>query len=420
MYLSTALALTALSYLVGAVPLFGTSPSTGHGVRVAISKRSWLCDSDGIVKKAELRDQIHYTLEKIQGGFTRYQENIGEAHPLASSLSFKRPVKRAGGHGDDSLTDANSTLWSGEISVGTPSKTFTVDLDTGSSDLFLPGANCGPSCSGHKIYNVSDSSTAKDLNKKFELTYGDNSTVSGEQYTDTVSIVGLTANGQTLGAAEVYSTGFQSDRFAADGLLGMGFQSVSVYNAAPLFQSLIAQGGVDQQVFSFYLAKQGSELYIGGTNPSHYSGNFTYVPVTTEGYWQVGFDGVWVNGTQVKQSASAIVDTGTTLILGETDGINALFAKIPGSRQVENGLYTIPCDFNTPISVGFGGKEFSVDPKTFNLGYHDSSSTDCVAGAASDDSLRGKFWIIGDVFLQNVYTAFDVGNGQVGFADLHS
>ncbi|KAI9442983.1 acid protease [Lactarius indigo] len=414
MYLSAALVLTALSSLVGAVPLFDTS----HGVRVAISKRSELCDSDGIVKKTELRDQIHRALEKIHGGFTRYQENIGEAHPLASSLSFIRPAKRASG--GDPLTDANSTLWYGEISVGTPPKTFTVDFDTGSSDLFLPGADCGSSCSGHKIYNVSESSTAKDLNKKFELTYGDNSTVSGEQYTDTVSIVGLKANGQTLGAAGTYSTGFQSDRFAADGLLGMGFQSLSVYNAAPLFQSLIAQGEVDQQIFSFYLAQQGSELYIGGTNPSHYSGNFTYVPVTTEGYWQVDFDGVWVNGTQVKQNASTIVDTGTTLILGETDGINALFAKIPGSRQVDNGLYTIPCDFNTPISVGFGGKEFSVDPKTFNLGYHDSTSTDCVAGAASDDSLRGKFWIIGDVFLQNVYTAFDVGNGRVGFADLHS
>ncbi|KAH9073433.1 acid protease [Lactarius deliciosus] len=337
MYLSTALALTALSSLVGAVPLFGTSPSTGHGVRVAISKRSWLCDSDGIVKKNELWDRIHYTLA-FKEGLRGIKRITGKPHPLASSLSFKRPVKRAGGH---------------------------VDFDTGSSDLFLPGANCGPSCSGHKIYNVSESSTAKDLNKKFDLTYGDNSTVSGEQYTDTVSIVGLTQ--------EVYSTGFQSDRFAADGLLGMGFQSLSVYNAG---STLPAPSSTSVERI-----------------PSHYSGNFTYVPVTTEGYWQVGFDGV-------KQSASAIVDTGTTLILGEPDGINALFAKIPGSRQVENGLYTIPCDFNTPISVGFGGKEFSVDPKTFNLGYHDSSSTDCVA----------EFWIIGDVFLQNVYTAFDVGN----------
>jgi len=52
-----------------------------------------------------------------------YQENVGKAHP--SAPSFKRPVKRAGGHGGDSLTDANASLWYGEISVGTPSKTFT-------------------------------------------------------------------------------------------------------------------------------------------------------------------------------------------------------------------------------------------------------------------------------------------------------
>lgn len=414
MYLSVVLVLSALCSLVGAVPLVSTS----HGIRVAISKRSGLGGSDGLVKKTFLQDQIHLTLEKIYRGFVTYQRNVGESHPLASSLLFGRQVKRAGGHGGDALTDSGAALWYGEISVGTPSKTFTVDFDTGSSDLFLPGANCGSSCSGHKIYNVGESSSAKDLGKTFTVKYGDGSTVSGEQYTDNVSIVGLTATGQTLGAAKTYSTGFQSDRFAPDGLLGMGFQSISVYNAAPLFQSLVAQGSVDQQTFSFYLAEQGSELYIGGTNPSHYSGDFTYVPVTTKGYWQVNFDGVWVDGTQVKQSASAIVDTGTTLIIGETDGIKALFAKIPGSHQVDNGLYTIPCDYNTPISVSFGGRAFSVDPKTFNLGHYGSSSSDCLAGAASDDSLRGKFWIIGDVFLQNVYTEFDVGNGRIGFAHL--
>jgi hypothetical protein len=28
------------------------------------------------------------------------------------------------------------------------------------------------------------------------------------------------------------------------------------------------------------------------------------------------------------------------------------------------------------------------------------------------------FWILGDVFLRNVYSAWDVGNGRIGFATL--
>lgn len=54
-----------------------------------------------------------------------YQENVGKPHPLASSFSSEHLVKRAGGHGGDTLIDANSTLWYGEISVGTPPETFT-------------------------------------------------------------------------------------------------------------------------------------------------------------------------------------------------------------------------------------------------------------------------------------------------------
>ena len=73
-----------------------------------------------------------------------------------------------------------------------------MDFDTGSSDLFVPSTTCGKTCAGHKLYNTSASSTAKDLGKTFSLAYGDGSTVQGEQYTDVVSIVGLTVRGAML------------------------------------------------------------------------------------------------------------------------------------------------------------------------------------------------------------------------------
>jgi cathepsin D len=64
--------------------------------------------------------------------------------------------------------------------------------------------------------------------------------------------------------------------------MGMGFQSISVYNAPPLFQSLIAEGVVTSQVFGFKLATSGSELFLGGTNSALYTGDFTWVSLTIE------------------------------------------------------------------------------------------------------------------------------------------
>lgn len=70
--------------------------------------------------------------------------------------------------------------------------------------------------------------------------------------------------------------------FAPDGLLGLGFQSVSKYNATPFFINLISQGIVSNPVFGVRLANEGSELFLGGTNRELYQGDFTYVPVTKE------------------------------------------------------------------------------------------------------------------------------------------
>ena len=134
-----------------------------------------------------------------------YEKNTGHAHPLSDGI--KTLSKRATGYVP--LTDDYNDLWFGTISIGTPAQDYTgmtlssvkdcrltllytVDFDTGSSDLFVPSVHCDDSCSGHKLYDPEASDSSQDLGETFSLAYGDGSTVSGEQYTDVVSIDGLT------------------------------------------------------------------------------------------------------------------------------------------------------------------------------------------------------------------------------------
>ncbi len=68
-------------------------------------------------------------------------------------------------------------------------------FDTGSSDVFLPGSDCGGSCRGHVLYDTSESSTAHDLKKTFEARYGNGTDfVNGTLYTDDITIAGYTVS----------------------------------------------------------------------------------------------------------------------------------------------------------------------------------------------------------------------------------
>lgn len=149
---------------------------------------------------------------------------------------------------------------------------------------------------------------------------------------------------QTLGAATTYSTGFESPTFRPDGLLGMGFPSISVFDSLPVFQTMVSNNVVPQGVFGFALSSEPgkSELTIGGTNTSMYQESTTeYINVSLQAYWQIPFAGltrpglnntpdvVVVNETSYAQ---AIIDTGTTLIVTSDSNAQVYYADVPGAK----------------------------------------------------------------------------------------
>lgn len=243
------------------------------------------------------------------------------------------------------ITNFMDAQYFGAIALGTPPQSFRVVFDTGSSNLWVPSAKCAFTqipCDLHAKYESGDSATAEADGAAFAIRYGSGS-LSGFLSADTLTWGGLEITHQTFAeATREPGLAFMFARF--DGILGMGWPQIAVDRVPPPFHNAFAQGLVKENVFSFWLNRDensedgpGGELVLGGVDPAHHVGEHVWLNVTREGYWQVAMDDVLVAGRSSgrcgAKGCAAIVDTGTSLLAGPTEVIEAINKKI-GARSV--------------------------------------------------------------------------------------
>ncbi|PIO75609.1 eukaryotic aspartyl protease [Teladorsagia circumcincta] len=85
------------------------------------------------------------------------------------------------------------------------------------------------------------------------------------------------------------------------------------------------------------------ELTLCGTDPAHYKGQLVWAPVVVEKYWQIEMGPVYVGRTPVTNGTTqAIVDTGTSIIVGPPDVIQEIVQQI-GANTTPNNLPTVDC-----------------------------------------------------------------------------
>ncbi|KAI4372303.1 hypothetical protein MLD38_010549 [Melastoma candidum] len=227
----------------------------------------------------------------------------------------------------------------GDIGIGTPPQKFTVIFDTGSSNLWVPSSKCyfSVACYLHSKYTSSKSSTYQKNGKPASIQYGSGA-ISGFFSIDDVTVGDVVVKGQEfIEATSEPSVTFIVAKF--DGILGLGFQEISVGNATPVWDNMLKQGLIKEPVFSFWLNRkaeeeQGGELVFGGVDPNHFKGEHTYVPITQKGYWQFDMGDVLIDGKATGYCASgcaAIADTGTSLLAGPSEVVTMINRAIGAS-----------------------------------------------------------------------------------------
>ena len=144
--------------------------------------------------------------------------------------------------------------------------------------------------------------------------------MSGFVSQDTVTIGDLTIQHQDFAeATSEPGLAFAFGRF--DGIMGLGYDTISVNKIVPPFYNMLDQGLLDEPLFAFYLGdtangdSDSSEATFGGVNENRYTGKLTKIPLRRKAYWEVDLDAIsFGDSTAELDATGAILDTGTSLI----------------------------------------------------------------------------------------------------------
>ncbi|MCJ1356080.1 MAG: hypothetical protein MMC33_006074 [Icmadophila ericetorum] len=397
-------------------------------------------------------------LAAIGASFSLLRAVVADPKPNVVGFDFKKEKRQSSAleklQRRQKVVSADITngdiLYVINVTIGTPGQPFTLQLDTGSSDIWIPYIDSNAcqqeqqACQLYGGFDPDKSSTFIDIAQDaFSIQYVDGSSITGDYISDVYTIGSTKLTNMTMGLAT------QASR--ALGIMGIGFQSgESIASQDPeyvypnVINVLQQEGYINTLAYSLWLndldSNTGSILF-GGVDTAKYHGSLLSIPIQPDAQsgtissFTVALDSVnLADGSgdsqfsQTNLGLPVILDSGTTNTYLPDDIADAILTGVGATNDPTYGTL-VPCSLaSSPatFTFGFGGSggpsinvalsEFVTPLHTTNGAsaptYPDGTAA-CVFGLQGAGQNPNLF---GDTFLRSAYVVYDLTNEQIGLA----
>lgn len=368
--------------------------------------------------------------------------SVSDDHIRRAHLS-----RRATGSVSLPLYNADSKLlYFANITIGTPGQKLSLQIDTGSSDIWTETSNSqlcqgrGDPCATTGTYDNSTSSTYKYVNSDFEIQYADGTQAAGDYAKETFQIGNAKVTGQEFGVGvEATST---------EGVMGVGFPSNEAIVATAgqgtypnLVDTMVSQGLIASRTYSLYLDDiddSVGNILFGGVDTDKFSGTLSTFPINTDStgvasQFVITLSGLSVTapgsstsgvGSSSLYPLSVLLDSGSSYMSLPSEMVTSIASAMGASYSNTLGGFILPnCDqqySSGTLDFFFSGfelkvpySEFIVNPTATDGTFfkYNSGENVCMIGAIPGSSQQ--IAVLGDTFLRSAYVVYDLDNQEI-------
>lgn len=327
------------------------------------------------------------------------------------------------------LSDNGATPWVAQIGIGTPAQALSVMIDTGTDNTWITSDACTTkACQAHGRFDADKSGSYQLIDGTVtEKSFGPWGTMKVIVGADIWQFEGGATSEAMNFELSVYYEGRQFLNLDADGGIAIPgpYWHTSDQNTESLLIQLLKDGKLNYGIASFWTDPQSGEggCLFGGVDPTRYNPRTLQWIRLQNDYeselnylWQIPLESLTFDGQSTSANITAFVlDTGSSYFKGPADLINTL-------RNEATRGGTLPC-FVTDASqlsqypmmtLTIGAQTYTLSPQQYFI---QTGVSFWELGIQVLDGMPEGMLLVGSVFLDTVYSIFNLQDKCIGLAD---